>query len=73
MTISTDDLKDLPHIVVVKTDSGLQMKEFDGEGCMERAHEFAVAIGTERTDAVVLIAMRYRRITGPDAQNLLWP
>ncbi|MBT9571431.1 hypothetical protein PTW32_01710 [Dechloromonas agitata] len=70
MTISTDDLKDLPHLVIIKTDSGFQMKEFEGEGCMERAHEFAETIGTERSDAVVLVAMHYRKITGPDARHL---
>ena len=33
-------------------------------------HEFAETIGTERSDAVVLVAMHYRKITGPDARHL---
>lgn len=67
---STDDLKDMPHIVVLKTKAGAQVFEYEGPGCMEAAHAFAQKLATERSDGQVLVAMRYRKITGPDAMHM---
>jgi len=68
---STDDLKDMPHIVVMKTRAGAQVFEYDGPGCMEAAHAFAQKLAIERKDAQILVAMSYRTITGPDALDML--
>jgi hypothetical protein len=68
----TDDLKDMPHIVVLKTPGGgLLLHEYEGPGCMEEAHAFAQKLSMEREDGQVLVAMRYRKITGPDAIQML--
>ena len=67
---STDDLKDMPHIVVLRTDSGCQCFDYKGPGCMERAHEFAVKLSRERRDACVTVAMRYRQLYGINATHL---
>ena len=68
---STDDLKDMPHIVVLKTKDGAQVFaqvfEYEGPGCMESAHVFAQKLAIERPDGQVLVAMLYRRMIGPEA------
>jgi hypothetical protein len=66
---TTDDLKDLPHIVVLRTKAGVQMFEYSGTGCMEAAHEFAQKLAFERDDGQVLVAMCYRRLTGQNAMQ----
>ena len=68
---STDDLKDMPHIVVLKTKADAQVFEYEGPGCLEAAHAFALKLAIEREDGQVLVAMRYRKITGPDAMRIL--
>ena len=68
---STEDLKDMPHIVVLKTKTGAQVFEYEGPGCMEAAHDFAQKLVIERGDGQVLVAMLYRKITGADALDML--
>jgi len=68
---STDNLKDMPHIVVLKTTSGAQVFEYEGPGCMVAANAFAMKLAIERPDSQVLVAMQYRTITGPDALHML--
>ena len=68
---STNDLKDMPHLVVLKTSTGVQIFEYEGPGCLKAAHDFAERLAIERGDAQVLVAMRYRRITGPEAHAML--
>jgi hypothetical protein len=66
--ITTDDLQDLPHLVVLKPSHGSpQLFPYEGPGCMERAHEFAQKLSLEWHDGTVEVAMRYRRITGSAA------
>ena len=68
--MTTDDLKDLPHIVVLRTNSGYQVFDYSGPGCMGRAHGFAMKLSSERPDACVTVAMRYRQIYCVEARHL---
>jgi hypothetical protein len=65
MPISTDDLKDLPHVVIVEDHKTLDITEFEGEGCMEKAHEHGQRRAMENRDAKVMVCFRIRTITGP--------
>ena len=66
--LTTDELKDLPHVVILKTASGAQVFEYEGPGCMLAAHDFAQKLAIERDDGQVLVAMRYRKITGGECK-----
>lgn len=67
---STDDLKDMPHVVILRTDAGCQVFDYAGPGCMERAHDFAMKLSHERPDGCVTVAMRYRQMYGVAAAHL---
>ena len=41
MSLSTDDLKELPHIVILQSDAEIKMLTFTGENAMEKAHDCA--------------------------------
>lgn len=62
---STDDLKDLPHVVILRRGNEMTIREFAGAGCMERAHDYAQREALGARDVEALVAMRYRRIGGP--------
>ena len=68
---STDDLKDMPHVVILKTKQGAQVFEYEGPSCMEEANVFAMKLFAERPDGQVLVARRYRKLTGLDAMHML--
>ena len=68
--MTTNDLKDLPHIVVLRTNSDCQCFDYSGPGCMERAHMFAVKLSSERPEACVTVAHRYRQIYSAEAMHL---
>ena len=70
MPLTTDDLKDLPHVVVLRTDTGCQCFDYSGPAAMQRANEFAMKLFSERPDACVTVAMRYRQLYSSQAMHL---
>jgi hypothetical protein len=72
MPISTDDLKDMSHMVVVQNQTTLEMTEFEGAGCMERAHVFATQAALNNPGCRVIIGMRYRTMTQPDYPRVIF-
>jgi hypothetical protein len=63
--MTTDDLRALPHIVVLSTLTVTRLFEFEGADCQERAHVFAQKLALEHHDGRVIVAAAYRTITGP--------
>ena len=61
-SISTDDLKGLPHILVLKSESELKVIEFTGEDAMERAHEAAQELALKDWPGCITVAVRVRQL-----------
>jgi hypothetical protein len=72
MPISTDDLKDIPHVVTITDHEGLALEtlDFEGTGCMEAAHLWAQTHSMQMRGVVVTVACRVRRITTPPAAKV---
>lgn len=60
--LTTDDLKEMRHIVIVETDTSLRLIEFD-HGKMGEAHQAAINIATSPDfDGRVIVVARVRQI-----------
>jgi hypothetical protein len=67
--ITTDDLKEFKHVVIIETATSLRMVEFD-EGQMEAAHDFATShAGLEGFSGRIIVACRVRQLGDFDYLN----
>lgn len=63
--LSTDDIKDRPHVVFIETTTGIRFFEFEGPNDPgDQAHLLAMRTATESDDTLrrVVVAMRVRTL-----------
>lgn len=60
--ISTDDLKGLPHMVILKSETELKVIEFTGDDAMEKAHEAAQDMAMKGWPGCITVAVRIRQL-----------
>lgn len=63
--ISTDDLKGLPHMVILKSETELKIVEFTGDDAMEKAHEQAQQFVIKDWPGCITVAVRIRQLCSP--------
>ena len=60
--LTTDDLKGLPHVVIMEGKDRIEVCEFEGDDAMERAHEFAALMMLPDTYHKIIVAARVRTL-----------
>lgn len=60
--MTTDDLKDIPHVVIEESAAGIRLVEFEGTGCDLRAHEHAMKVAAGDFHGRVIVACRIRTL-----------
>ncbi|MBF8281287.1 MAG: hypothetical protein HW378_202 [Anaerolineales bacterium] len=69
--ISTDDLRGLPHLVILKSETELKVIEFTGDGAMEKAHEAAQYMALKDWPGCITVAVRVRQICSMEHERLM--
>ena len=58
----SDQFKNTPHIVILKSRTELKMVEFTGEDCELRAHEFAAQCMGDDFPGCITVAARVKQL-----------
>lgn len=69
--ISTDDLKGLPHMLILKSETELKVIEFTGEDAMEKAHEAAQDMALKDWPGCITVAVRVRQLCSMRHERLM--
>ncbi len=71
MSISTDDLKELPHIVILQSDTEIKVLTFTGENAMEQAHVCASKMALHNYPGSITVAARVRQLCSFKNKHLM--
>jgi hypothetical protein len=58
--ISSDDIRDMAQVVVIESDAGIRLVEFEGKGAFDRARAFVSGMIGGDFDGRIISAVRYR-------------
>lgn len=59
--MTTDDTIGMIHVVLIRSDKGIEVREFTGEKAHIEAHQFATRIAIHQ-DALVTVCVRVREL-----------
>ena len=69
--LTTDDLKGLPHMVILRSETEIKVIEFTGEDAMERAHAKAQDFAHAGWPGCITVAVRVRQLCSMEYERLM--